>query len=767
MPIYKQLAGIAVVVALMATITSITAQSGRTPAVRSGPDVLYWPPAAAPQLENTGIWQAEPILISGASAYRRGEFLYQDFLYDDAGADTERAENAHTSMGDPRALVCATPCPGGPAGDYTYPSNRAYAGNAADLVEVRVKLLGTATAIRLTYNTMLEPERVAATLVFGDSASPMPLPFGANMSARGETVVTVHGAHAEVTRLSGGGGGGTATASADVNRRQVEVQVPFATFDPRGRRDVRLLAAVGLWDAAGNRYLIPQAKADDAHPGGAGKTASPPAFFNAAFRYDEPTRMSFNGNGIVGGGWKEDQQAAVLASGDLSPLAATIDFAKLKNGVNDDMPDARGGVPRSGVLHRILASHFEEAQGRGAAPSLLPERCQAEPCVPQLAGQLQPYTVYVPRKAPPTGGYRVVLALHGSGGNYNTYTGTPMMTELGERGDGWIVLVPDARGPSYWYYGVSLADAFEIWSDAARHYKLSFSGAAVTGASMGGYATYKVAALFPDLFAAASPVIPCATSGNGQNAPRGTSGHVKPLLPSLRHVPTMSWNGEIDPTCRYPAAVEVNDELDRLGYRYGFVTVHEFPHSSLPDYRPMAAWFEAAPVTRDPAHVTYVVNAHMLDPKRGINPDHAYWVSGLKVRSVNADGPFGTVDVVSHGFGAGDAPALATQSANGTLVCKTGPCRPAALACAPGSRCDVPLEPRYTNRSKSWGATVATARRNELDVKATNIAELTIDPQRAKVDCDAAVKVESDGPLVVSLAGCSKPVKIVPVSGTR
>jgi len=229
----------------------------------------------------------------------------------------------------------------------------------------------------------------------------------------------------------------------------------------------------------------------------------------------------------------------------------------------------------------------------------------------------------------------------------------------------------------------------------------------------------------------------------------------------------MSWNGEIDPNCKYPAAVEVNDELDRLGYRYGFVTLHEFPHSSLPDYRPMAAWFEAAPITRDPAHITFVVNAHMLDSKHGINPDHAYWVSGLKVRSLNPEAPFGTIDVVSHGFGAGDAPALATQSADGTLVCTTGPCRPAALVCAPGTSCDVPMAPRYTNRSKSWGAPVTAPRRNELEIKATNIAEITIDPQRAKVDCDAAVKIESDGPVAVSLAGCSKRAKTIPVSSTR
>src|SRR6476660_6573755 len=53
---------------------------------RPGPDVLYAPPPRAPQLENTGVWHAPPILVSGASAYRDGEFVYQDFLYDDHGA---------------------------------------------------------------------------------------------------------------------------------------------------------------------------------------------------------------------------------------------------------------------------------------------------------------------------------------------------------------------------------------------------------------------------------------------------------------------------------------------------------------------------------------------------------------------------------------------------------------------------------------------------------------------------------------------------------
>src|SRR5690349_4230497 len=56
-----------------------------TQGARPGPATLYAPAPRAPQLENRGPWHAKPILVSGAEAYRRGEFLYQDFLYDDHG----------------------------------------------------------------------------------------------------------------------------------------------------------------------------------------------------------------------------------------------------------------------------------------------------------------------------------------------------------------------------------------------------------------------------------------------------------------------------------------------------------------------------------------------------------------------------------------------------------------------------------------------------------------------------------------------------------
>jgi len=44
----------------------------------------------AAAVRTSEVWKARPILISGASAYRKGEFLYQDYLYDDHGAKRRR-----------------------------------------------------------------------------------------------------------------------------------------------------------------------------------------------------------------------------------------------------------------------------------------------------------------------------------------------------------------------------------------------------------------------------------------------------------------------------------------------------------------------------------------------------------------------------------------------------------------------------------------------------------------------------------------------------
>src|SRR5205807_5461249 len=128
------------------------------PGSRPGPDILYSAPAVAPQLTNAGIWHAQPILVSGATAYRKGEFLYQDWLYDDHGAHETADPNDPRMSGDLFSK---------PQGTYDYPTGPGYANDAADLVELRVKPLARATAFRVTLNTLENPSLVALSIAIG------------------------------------------------------------------------------------------------------------------------------------------------------------------------------------------------------------------------------------------------------------------------------------------------------------------------------------------------------------------------------------------------------------------------------------------------------------------------------------------------------------------------------------------------------------------------------------------------------------------------
>src|SRR4051812_28245670 len=178
-------ATVAAAVALAVLAPAATAKSLYSgPAPRPGPDLLYRKPAKSPQLTNKGMWKARPILVSGTVAYRRGEFLYQDFLYDDNGA------RATADPSDPRT---AGNLFSKPNGTYTYPTDRRFASNAADLVELRVKALKRATAFRVTLNTLKDRSLSAFTIAIGGTPGKLrDFPHGANVKAPARFFLTVH-----------------------------------------------------------------------------------------------------------------------------------------------------------------------------------------------------------------------------------------------------------------------------------------------------------------------------------------------------------------------------------------------------------------------------------------------------------------------------------------------------------------------------------------------------------------------------------------------
>jgi hypothetical protein len=698
----------------------------------------------APQLTNTGPWRANPILVSGATAYRAGEFLYQDFLYDDHGARqvADPLDSRAANQGDLFSK---------PNGTYTYPTGSGYANDAADLVEFRVKPLRTATAFRVSLNTLGNPALVAFSIAIGGrSGKEFAFPHGANVKAPASLFLTVHpsGSRLVAELVQAGTGrrvrGPAPTVRIYRTRRQIQVEIPHREWNPR-RRTVRVAMGVGLWNASTGSYLLPQATADATHPGGAGTASHPAAFFNVAFRTHEPFPSVSDGLEAVTNAawWRDREQGTALAGNDISAFSANVNFAKLGHRVRDD-----SRIPRFGPIDRILASHYEPGQG-----ATFSHECgfggasNPSSCVPEYQGRLQPYAIYIPRGRAPGPGYGLTLLLHSLSANYNQYAASRNQSQFGQRPAGSIVITPEARGPDQFYQGLGGADVFEVWADVAHRYRLNPAYTDITGYSMGGIGTFVLGAQFPDLFARAQPTV-----GDESN---------NDVLASLRNLPVLMWNNSGDELVNPALYTATGSKLSQLGYRYELDVYKPCPTSSHPElcsalfpnhlelavndqFAPGAAFLGSAQVDRNPAHVTYVADTARDRPTLGVVGNHAYWVSGLALRSsshtsTNGD-PEGQIDAFSHGFGVGDPAASAQQLGTGTLT---------------GGHLG-PLE--YARFVKSWGAAPAVARANQIDLTAANVASASIDVRRAHVDCKVALHVTTDGPLTVSLPGCNRVV---------
>ena len=120
---------------------------------------------------------------------------------------------------------------------------------------------------------------------------------------------------------------------------------------------------------------------------------------------------------------------------------------------------------------------------------------------------------------------------------------------------------------------------------------------------MGGYATWKLAGQFPDLFAATPMIVPCPSAGTGwlqgsATVPGGVASETKLLAPSFRNVPQYIWTGSIDPVCAHWAQLDYANVLDSLGYRYQFFSFIGQGHAFVlgNEFQPMVDWMDL----RDP-----------------------------------------------------------------------------------------------------------------------------------------------------------------------
>src|SRR5919108_1889689 len=125
--------------------------------------------------------------------------------------------------------------------------------------------------------------------------------------------------------------------------------------------------------------------------------------------------------------------------------------------------------------------------------------------------------------------------------------------------------------------------------------------------------------------------------------------------------------------------------------------------------------------------------------RAGTVADHAYWLSGLRLRDSSGSAPAGVVDARSEAFGLGDPPANPTQTspANGLKGGNLGTLN-------------------YSERKKTWGPAPRTGARDLLHLDARNISRVVIHASRARLSCRPTLDVTTDGPLTVKLARCGR-----------
>jgi hypothetical protein len=249
---------------------------------------------------------------------------------------------------------------------------------------------------------------------------------------------------------------------------------------------------------------------------------------------------------------------------------------------------------------------------------------------------------------------------------------------------------------------------------------------------MGGYGTFRMTTMWPDLFGKAFPVVGPQAEGIKVLAEPddGDATNTFHVLDNVRNIPFFIWNGAADELVPVAGTVTHAQRLDDLGYRFvqDVFAADHFLLSEVDDWSRGAEFLGDAAVTRDPAHVTFRVMPEADYPDLGLVHDHAYWVWDVQMRDEVGDPSTGLVDVRSLAFGEGSP---VTEDVRG------------------GGAFPLP----YAERGVAWSEVPAEEAANALDLSLTNVAAATLGLTRARIDPSQAVTLEvaTDGPTLLGL----------------
>lgn len=236
-------------------------------------------------------------------------------------------------------------------------------------------------------------------------------------------------------------------------------------------------------------------------------------------------------------------------------------------------------------------------------------------------------------------------------------------------------MTPQARDPGSSYTEWGAADVFEVWADVRRHYRRDPTWNAISGYSLGGLGTYKLAEQWPDLFAKAVAIVgsPGGTPGRGQTPELASL--LQPTGPALGQPARRRAQPGQQPQHQSARRARLPLPVLRLPRRAPHLGLQRQLHRgrAVPFRHPPGAEPRARHVCVHPGRARRPEPAVRRLPTAGPGRRPGYWVRDVRPRtrgpschdSTSGCGTMAIVDALSHGFGVGDPPPSGTQTGSG------------------------------------------------------------------------------------------------------
>ncbi len=193
---------------------------------------------------------------------------------------------------------------------------------------------------------------------------------------------------------------------------------------------------------------------------------------------------------------------------------------------------------------------------------------QVEQSFQSSAGLTVPFLLFLPEAK--TEHAPLMLFLHGRGESDGALSivakwGPPRMAARGDKLP-YILVSPQCPRATNWSAPEQQAALVELVNHVAKAYAADTRRLYLTGLSMGGYGSWRLAADHPEKFAAVVPICGAGNPADGEK---------------LKNVPIWAWHGTEDGAVPFQRSVEMVDAIKKAGgTQVRFTTLEHIGHNS-------------------------------------------------------------------------------------------------------------------------------------------------------------------------------------------